>query len=199
MTGPLAHPLQGLIAKAAQTLPARTGMVATVQERMQRIGQGGTVILADVSGSMKSVAWGGRTKHSVLREAIAATMERGPFRLIAFAAAAVELSSAAQLPAADGGAALHLGLQAASACEPGRILVISDGAPDSEEAALQQAASFGGVIDVLYIGPDSDAAAMSFLQRLARAGHGCFHGSDIARAGQPTLGTTVQQLLLGKS
>jgi hypothetical protein len=197
MSNSLTNPLQGLIARAAQTLPATTGAVEPYAERLRRINSGRTLILADVSGSMESPAWGGRSKHTVLRDAIAATM-RPEHELIAFNDAGVLLSSAADLPPPRGNTALHLALHAAIARDPGRILVVSDGEPDDEKAALAAAAKFPGVIDVLYIGPDANTAAMRFLRALAKTGHGQYHGSDIARAGQPALAHTMHQLLLGK-
>lgn len=196
MPNDLVNPLQGLIAKAAKELPAHTGAVEPYFERLRRIPRGRTVILADVSGSMESTAWGGRTKHAVLREAINLTMQRERHELIAFAGAPQLLASANDLPAPGGSTALHLALQSAIARDPGRILVVSDGEPDNEQAALTVASTFAGVVDVLYIGPDANAAAMAFLRRLAQAGHGRFHGTDIARAGQPALSHTMQQLLL---
>lgn len=197
MTRQLANPLQGLITKAAATLPATTGAVAGYQQRLHRIGGNTrTVILADVSGSMKAPAWGGRTKHEILREAIAGSMQPGTHELIAFSDRAILLRDAGQLPPPGGNTALHRGLQAAVQRAPGRILVISDGEPDKEDEALAVASVFPGVIDVLYIGPDANVAAMRFLQALATAGYGRYHGSDIARAGQPALAHTVRQFLL---
>ena len=196
MKNQLTNPLQGLIAKAATNLPQRTGIVNRAHERITRINSRPTVVLADVSGSMASPAWSGRTKHSVLRDAIAATAQAGRHELMAFAGGVTPSISAAELPPPGGGTALHLALQAAIGRDPGRILVISDGEPDDEQAALAAATQFGGVVDVLYIGPDANAAAMAFLRRLARAGHGQYQGSDIARAGQPALSQTMQQMLL---
>ena len=195
MKNQLINPLQRLIAKASTDLAKQTGAVAQAQERITRINNRPSVVLADVSGSMASTAWGGRTKHAVLREAIAATLQNGRHELIAFSDRVTPVSSAASLPEAVGGTALHLALSAAIERDPGRILVISDGEPDNEDAALATAARFKGVIDVLYIGPDSNAAAMRFLHRLALAGHGRFHGSDISRAGQPALAHSIQLLL----
>ena len=76
-----ANPLQSLIGRAAQELPATTGAVEPYYERLRRIGGRDTVVLADVSGSMAAPAWGGRTKHSVLRDALAATMRAAHHRL----------------------------------------------------------------------------------------------------------------------
>ncbi|OBY87037.1 vWA domain-containing protein [Delftia sp. JD2] len=193
MTRQLVNPLQSLIGKAKASLPQHTGTVAKAHDRMTRLGSGQTVVLADVSGSMDSLAWGGRSKHSLLGEAIAATA--AGHEVLAFAEDVTPVPNASSLPPASGSTALHLALNAARERNPGRILVISDGEPDDEVAALAAAKAFPGVIDVLYIGPDSNAAAMRFLRSLAQAGHGRYEGSDIARAGQPALAHTVQRLI----
>lgn len=195
MKNQLANPLQNLIGKASATLPARTGAVAAAQDRINRVSNGRTVVLADVSGSMASPAWGGRSKHDILAEAIAATATG--HEVLAFAARVTLVTESAALPLPGGGTALHLALRVAHERRPGRILVISDGEPDDPSAALAAAAAFPGVIDVLYIGPDSNAAAMRFLRSLAQAGHGRYEGSDIARAGQPALAHTMRRLIGG--
>jgi hypothetical protein len=191
-----ANPLQSLISAASRSLPKHTGLVDSATDRINRLGNSeGSVILADVSGSMEAPAWGGRSKHEVLRDALAEVMRAPANLLVAFSTSARVLQGVDQLPAPRGSTALHIGLRAAMAQDKARILAISDGEPNDEAAALAEAADFGGVIDVLYIGPDSNAAAMGFLRRLARAGHGRFHGSDISKAGQPALTTTVRGLL----
>lgn len=48
----------------------------------------------------------------------------------------------------------------------------SDGQPDNAERALAVAARFRGAIDVLYVGPESDHAAIAFMRRLAGAAGG---------------------------
>ena len=110
MKNQLINPLQGLISKASTTLAKQTGHVAQAQERITRIKNRPSVVLADVSGSMASPAWGGRTKHAVLREAIAATLQAGKHELLAFSDRVTSVTSAASLPPADGGTALHLAL-----------------------------------------------------------------------------------------
>jgi len=48
-----------------------------------------------------------------------------------------------------------------------RFIVISDGQPDSESAALDVVAQYGGRIDVIYVGPEGGPGA-DFLKRLAK-------------------------------
>ncbi|HHQ3553801.1 TPA: hypothetical protein ACSPLE_004824, partial [Pseudomonas aeruginosa] len=133
--------------------------------------------LADISASMESVAWGMRRKIDVLREAVDAALERHPARLIAFSAQPREVQ---HIPEPESSTNLTAALRAALQYNPGVTLVISDGQPDNEKSALEVAAQFRGVIDVLYVGPEIDRAAMGFMRRLAAAAGGDMVSNDIS-------------------
>jgi len=196
MTKALTNPLQAIVAKAATALPATTGRVAPYAERQRRLETGrGTVVLADVSGSMEETAWGGRTKHALLREALANALQDG-HEVIAFSATAVRVPAIEELPPAHGNTALHAGLRAATSHTPARILVISDGQPDDEGSALAEAQAFPGVIDVLYIGPDGNRQAIDFLRRLAKGACGTYQTCDVGRPGAPKLTHEVRRVLM---
>ena len=62
-------------------------------------------------------------------------------------------------------------------------MVISDGQPDDPARALAIARKFRGAIDVLYVGPDSDAAAIAFMRQLAAAAGGEVIVNDISQPG----------------
>lgn len=192
MSKELTNPLQRLIAKAGSTLPTTTGRVATQQARLDRR-QGEVVILADISHSMESIAWGQRRKIDVLREAVEAAQERQPARLIAFSAQPREVQ---RIPEPESSTNLTAALQAALRYNPGVTLVISDGQPDNERSALAIAAQFRGVIDVLYVGPDMDRAAIGFMRRLAAAAGGEMVSNDISsQAGAQRLLACIAGLL----
>ncbi|MGV8259697.1 hypothetical protein [Pseudomonas aeruginosa] len=176
MSNELINPLQQLITKASKTLPATTGRVASHKTKLDRR-QGEVIILADISASMESVAWGMRRKIDVLREAVDAALERHPARLIAFSAQPREVQ---HIPEPESSTNLTAALRAALQYNPGVTLVISDGQPDSEKSALEVAAQFRGVIDVLYVGPEIDRAAMGFMRRLAAAAGGDMVSNDIS-------------------
>jgi Mg-chelatase subunit ChlD len=74
-----------------------------------------------------------------------------------------------------------------------RIIVISDGRPNSEEGALQEARAFKSRIDTVYIGPEDDHdGGRKFLARLAKA-----TGGEFAQSHAPgLLVDSVQRLLL---
>lgn len=177
MNKSLTNPLQHIIKRAATTLPAQTGKVAIQQAQIdRRLGQ--VVILADVSASMESPACGGLRKIDVLRDAVSLARGRSTARLIAFSDRAREVES---IPEPEANTNLTAGLKAALAHDPGITLVISDGQPDRPDEALAIARRFRGVIDVLYVGPDSDVTAIAFMRRLAEATDGRVTLNDVTR------------------
>ena len=157
------------------------------------------VILADTSGSMADTA-GSRAKIDLLREAVAETWEGlhpSVRRLVRFDSAALSLYSPAELTEPSGGTAMHLGLRTAGNVQPTRVIVISDGQPDDAAEALKAADELGCRIDVLYCGPDSDAASIAFMRRLARVGCGECVVEDVVRAaGGLRLTAAVKRLAL---
>jgi hypothetical protein len=166
-------PFSALLRDASR-LPAHTGIVARFERRLASAGIT-QVILADVSASMAESA-GARRRVDVLREALTGVP---PARIVAFATTPVEIASATALPPPSGGTALHLALDLGAAMRPARTLVVSDGEPDDEAAALRSAEDVPGTIDVIYCGPDGNVAARAFLMRLARAGGGRYVSHDM--------------------
>jgi hypothetical protein len=190
----LSRPLQDLIRRAAGTLPAATGEAARYRARLDGAGSA-IVLLADVSSSMAEPA-GKRTKAAILHEALANVWPGVPGAvLIAFGSTAGAIGSPAELPSPAGGTALHLALEAATGHRPRRTVVISDGRPDCEERALDAAGRLPGTIDVIYCGPDSDAQAIGFMQRLARLGGGRVVVRDVVRMARPSLAGDVRTML----
>jgi hypothetical protein len=70
------------------------------------------------------------------------------------------------LPDADGGTPLGPAIAWCKAQGATHLVVVSDGAPDSEPRALQAAKAFGGKIDVIYVGPPGSRGE-HFLKELA--------------------------------
>ena len=195
MANDLAKPMQAMLTRAARTLPATTGETARYS-RLQHT-DGPTLILCDVSYSMASPA-GGRTRYDHLVEALK-QVYRPEMSIIAFSAVAVSVARPEELPHPSGGTALHAALAEASKRRPAATLVISDGEPNegTEDLAISIADQMTGRIDVIYCGPDNNAKAIKFLNRLAKVGAGsCVHHSWSA-PGQPRLAHTIQKLLLG--
>jgi hypothetical protein len=192
MSNELTNPLQQLIKKAGKTLPATTGKVAVHQQKIDRR-KGETIILADISISMASAAWGDKRKIDVLREAVTAVRSRISSRLIVFSKDAREEN---EIPEPEANTDLVAGLQAAKEHDPGSTLVISDGYPDNGEDSLQIARQFRGIIDVLYVGPEDDTKAIEFMRKLAESGGGNFNENDISgMEGAQKLLPSILQLL----
>lgn len=61
-----------------------------------------------------------------------------------------------------------------------RVVVVTDGYPNSREDALLAAKELGKPIDVFYVGPESEQDCIDFLRRLAEAGGGNFGSVDLA-------------------
>lgn len=178
------NPLQGLLVKAQAALPATTGRVAAQQARIDRR-RGATIILADISASMGSTAWGDQRKIDVLRDAVAGARQQRPARLFAFSGSAREVAT---IPEPENNTNLAGALKHVLPLDPGTVLVISDGQPDNAERALAVAGRFRGAIDVLYVGAESDHAAIAFMRRLATAAGGDVQMHDIGK------GATALQL-----
>ena len=179
------NPLQSIIKRAANTLPVVTGRVAVQQERIDRR-RGQVVILADISASMGGPAWGGQRKIDILREAVAGALRQAAARLFVFSA---DVREVRDVPEPENNTNLAAALRAARQLDPGVTLVISDGQPDNAAQAIEEARQFRGVIDVLYIGPENDRAAIEFMKRLAASAGGSVRTHDVARLG------SAQQLL----
>lgn len=187
--------LQSLI-KSAGNLPAESGVTAELRRRMAGAGER-VLILADTSGSMDEPAGGGRRKIEHLRQALNSVLCDRPLALlIEFNSTAREVTLAAPLGDPTGGTALHLALDLAREFQPRQTVVISDGRPDDEAAAIAAAEKLTGTIDVIYCGPDGDTKAIDFMRRLAKVGCGRVIVRDLRRASnQQQLTAELRQVL----
>ena len=118
---------------------------------------------------------GGRRRIDVAREELAKLQAEHPGKL-----ALVCFSSHAQVmpggvpPEPDGTTNLVDGLVLARKWDGLGItfVVVSDGEPNSEDAALAEAKQFTSRIDTVYVGPPDDRRGANFLRRLAAAAGG---------------------------
>ena len=142
---------------------------------------------------MACSAWGKQRKIDVLRDAVAGAQQQSDARLFAFSAATREVDA---IPEPENNTNLAGALERMLPLDPGTVLVISDGQPDNAERALAVARRFRGAIDVLYVGPDSDSAAIAFMRRLAAAAGGDVQTHDISKiSGTLQLQTRISKLL----
>lgn len=133
------------------------------------------VIVADISGSMSG------KKFERLKAGLAELVESVPgCKILAFNDLAVWVEGPGSIPTPDGSTDLAQALEKANAAFPPRVVVISDGHPNNDVAALAAAERCPGQIDVRYIGPDDDRHAIAFMQRLAHMGGGQVVTGDLA-------------------
>ena len=136
-------------------------------------------LLLDISGSMEAYCGANVKQIDELRKLA------GKFlgvRQFYFASDADEIPAGGEIPDPRGGTDLALGLDTVKAAGVKHVIVITDGEPNSKADALRSA---GGLkIDCFYVGPDGNAQAKEFLERLA-SGSGGTYGSasfEFARA-----------------
>ena len=155
------------------------------------------VILLDNSGSMMATD----TPEGISRVDLAQThlthlqgKYAGKVALICFADK-VEYSPSGYIIPVGGSTDLASALQFAKVADGCglKIVVISDGSPNSESSALQIAQTYESKIDVIYCGDESSSLGRDFLQRLAAATGGQFFKSE--NAGE--LLDSAESLLLG--
>ncbi len=141
------------------------------------------VIIVDTSGSMNTHdSRGGKSRYKVALEELAQLQANMPGRLavIAFSSTTVFVPGG-QPPFLGGMTDLAGALRFAKVADvPGmRFVIVSDGEPDDERAALTVAQSYSNRIDTVFVGPENDwHGGRAFLQRLAAASGGRHIAAD---------------------
>jgi hypothetical protein len=103
------------------------------------------VVLADTSGSMvEEDAGEGRSRMSILREALGQLPST--VRLIAFSDEPEVITSARELPKPNGRTRLDRAIRMAATFKPIRTVIVSDGEPDSREAAVTAVLRLTGIV-----------------------------------------------------
>lgn len=134
------------------------------------------VILVDISGSMDcNDARGGKSRYDVAQEELARLQGTMPGKLaiIAFSHDTLFVPSGS-LPGTQGTTNLAGALKFARAADSipdMRFVVVSDGEPDDERSALDEARLYRNRIDTVYVGPEG-GGGLAFLQKLARLKNG---------------------------
>ena len=155
------------------------------------------VILVDISGSMNSTdARGGKSRYDVAQEELARLQGTMPGKLaiIAFSRDTLFVPSGS-LPDTQGTTNLAGALKFARAADSipdMRFVVISDGEPDAERAALDEARLYRNRIDTIYVGPEN-GGGLAFLQKLARLKN----GTSMTKPHLAELATGIAGLLQG--
>lgn len=146
------------------------------------------LILADLSSSMYG------QPYQILSQALKPLAQSA--HVIAFNDSIFEVN-ADNLPRPDGTTALHLALDKAATLEPLHVLVISDGAPNSQNQAFDSAKVLAAecIIDVLFVGSANDERCIEFMKKLAEIGRGRYQSLDLSGATALMLGSKVNDML----
>lgn len=175
MSNEITSPLADIVRKAMegktsgkvqQLREAEQKRLEIVAKRMKRANQE-ILIVADLSGSMgEPIGDLNLTKHQHLEIALADVRKTHPAAKIIVFSSTHQLFTGAKLPPPAGGTNLAGALHFASTFRPQKTIIISDGIPDNEVTAKQEADKITGVIDTIYCGPDGHPA-IQFLRSLS--------------------------------
>jgi hypothetical protein len=147
-----------------------------------------SVLLIDVSTSMDAHMKNGKKRIQGLREVVVGLQAKKPTTLIAFGLRPFdetglekrdEVGFVTEVPEAQGGTPLAQGIDFARSNGFGRAVVISDGEPNDDRAAMESAMAFGGRIDVIFVG-DPGSRGSIFLDQLAQATGGTRFEGDLS-------------------
>jgi len=135
------------------------------------------VILVDISLSMTEMdACGGKSRYDVAQEELTELQETlpGKIAIVAFSEKQYFVPTGTLPPpmnTTDLAAALKY-VRIADSIPGMRFILISDGEPNDEDAALDAARKFKNRIDTIYVGPESGKRSREFLQKLANLRNG---------------------------
>lgn len=136
------------------------------------------LLVLDVSGSMAEHCEPGRRKIDALREIVSSLKLKGLiFKQMVFSDHPVVTD---QIPNPGGNTALHLALDEAARLTPRKVVLVTDGIPDSESLALEAARRIRCQIDVFYVGPPNPNAE-EFLRKLASGTGGQYDQTDLSQ------------------
>lgn len=165
----LTSPLANVIKAAMNSKP--DGPLAQMREKIEHRTKKASdlvVILADCSGSMaEPIGTLDITKFEHLKIALQDVLRHHPECKVVVFNSAVYPVTGATVPPPFGGTDLARGLEFVAKWRPRKTVIISDGLPDSEQAATLAADRMTGIIDTIYCGPDSHPA-IQFLRSLSR-------------------------------
>lgn len=164
---------QQLADRLAGTL-ARRSLTDLVKSRTEV-----RMLVVDCSGSMAQTTDKGERKIDALRAVVAEVRERVGCKVLAFGHA-WQPEIVDSIPEPSGGTPLHDAIHAGKSHRATHLIVISDGIPDSQSAALDAAREFGGKIDAVYVGPKGGPGP-KFMQQLAGLTGGTSDALDLAQ------------------
>jgi len=156
-----------------------------------------SMLLVDVSGSMDSRIATGERRIEALRKVVATLLKTHPVPVGAFGLPSrrgVGMVDGNHIPEPEGGTPLAEAIEFARTQGANHAVVVTDGMPDNDRAAFDEARQFGGPIDVFFIG-DAGEYGAQFCQRLADLTGGTANVTDLGVDEQKQLGTKIAGLL----
>lgn len=155
------------------------------------------VVIVDTSGSMgQADSRGSKKRYTVACEELAKLQANMPGKIAVLAFSENVVFCPGGVPEMIGGGTDLAGaLKFARVADvpPMRFIVISDGQPDDEQAALAEASKFTSRIDCIFVGPEDDyMGGRAFLDRLAKA----HSGKSVTAKCAEQLAEKAEQLLL---
>jgi Mg-chelatase subunit ChlD len=168
-------------------------------DRLLTGGQG-VVVLIDTSGSMEYAAGNPapgqplKSRYDAMCEAVKPYRGQANVCIIAFSSSVTEIREGARIPPPCGGTDLHLAIRLAATKKPARTVLISDGEPESQAAALHEARSLPGVLETIFVGDHNDRAAKTFMTEIATKCGGSFQ--DLSGTSGDTLAPALARLML---
>jgi hypothetical protein len=150
------------------------------------------IALVDVSGSMTATdSRGGQSRHDVAEEELKKLQAKYPGKLALVCFSSETKFVPSGIPdRMNGGTNLLRGLETIQAVDGAVKLffVICDGQPDwgQEDECMALARHFTTPVNSIFVGPETDSDAMSFMRRLAEAGNGQnVNASEIGKLAEP--------------
>ncbi len=140
-----------------------------------------SMLLVDVSGSMGETIASGARKIDALRDVVSTLRETHPVPIAAFGLnAKPAVAFVEKIPDPSGMTPLDEGIDFSRQARATHIIVVTDGQPDDQDAALAAAKRFGGTIDVFFIG-DENGYGAEFCRELARVSGGAVNVTDLSK------------------
>lgn len=167
-------------------LAEKTSAIKSLKDLVRARTSEHSALLIDVSFSMTTYLKNGKTRLQGLREVVTGLQAKRVTPMIAFGLATViepgapapsEVGFVTEVPEACGGTPMGAAITLAGQSGFGRVVVISDGAPTDD--AMGAAASFGGRIDVIFVGNPGEPGS-HFLDQLAKATGGQRFEGDLS-------------------
>jgi len=163
-------------------LDVATGTGTSLVEIAARISE---VVLVDTSGSMDAQdSRGGRSRYDVACEELRKVQAAHPGQVAVVSFGSYVRFDPNGIPTFDhGSTAMNRALDFVRSFDGTgvRIILISDGQPDDESAALESARGFTQAIDTIFVGPEEDwAGGRRFLALLSSLHQGVHQVAEFA-------------------